>query len=77
MADGQNLGQSELELSSDEVIFGFWDSFEQMVDDFEHSVLIGHVKLLERTYFFSNDWQYFFQVIDAQTFKNIFNDGDC
>ena len=48
-----------------------------MVDDFEHSVLIGHVKLLERAYFFSNDWQYFFQVIDTQTFKYIFDDSDC
>ena len=77
MADGENLGQGELELPSDEVIFGFRNSFQQMVDDFEHSVLFNHVELLERTDFFGNDWQYFLQVIDTQTFQYILDDGNC
>ena len=71
MANGENLGQSKLKLSSDKVILSLWDSFQQIIDHRQHSILIIKIKLLQRTNFLGNGWQNEFQVIYAQAFKDI------
>lgn len=48
-----------------------------MIDYSKHSILVDEIKLFERAYFFSNYWQYLFQVIDTQTLKNFFDNNDC
>ena len=47
MTNGQNFSKSELQLSPYEIIFGFRNSFKQMVDDSKHSILIGDIQLFE------------------------------
>lgn len=71
MANGKNLGQSKLKLSSDKVILSLRDSFQQIIYHCQHSILIIKIKLLQRTYFLGNCWQNEFQIIDTQAFKHI------